>query len=80
MVFLHCGQLEGSDLRTVHILARALVRAKRAGMQARLAFASRELVQVIAFAGLDGVLRTGSGFPPRSANGEGPTRPGAWAA
>lgn len=65
MVFLHCGQIEVPDLRAVHVLARAALGAKRAGVQARLAFASGELRQLIAFTGLEGVLRVAAGFPPR---------------
>ena len=66
MVFLHCGQIEGPDLRTVNLLAGATVRAKRAGSQARLAFVTKELLQLIAFVGLDGVLLLAAGFPPRA--------------
>jgi hypothetical protein len=66
MVFLHCGQIDGPDLRAVHLLAGATLRAKRAGSQARLAFVSRDLLQVIAFVGLEGVLIVAAGFPPRS--------------
>ena len=65
MVFVHCGQIEGPDLRTVDLLARATLRARRAGSQARLAFVSRELLQLIAFVGLDGMLLVAAGFPPR---------------
>ena len=65
MVFLQCGQIEEPDLRTVHLLARATLRAKRAGAQVRLAFARKDLLQLIAFVGLDGVLVVAVGFPPR---------------
>ena len=65
MVYLHCGHIGANDLRTVDLLARATVRAKRAGSQARLAFVSRELLQLIAVVGLDGVLLVAAGFPPR---------------
>lgn len=66
MVFLDCGQIKEPDLRTIHLLAAATLRARRAGAQTRLALARRELLQLIAFVGLDGVLIGGAGFPPRN--------------
>ena len=66
MVFVHCGQIDGPDLRTVDLLARVTLRARRAGNQARLAFVSKELLQLIAFVGLDGMLLLAAGFPPRN--------------
>ena len=80
MVFLHCGQIGRPDLRAVNILAAATLRAKRSGNQARLAFASTELVDLITFVGLDGVLKVAAGFPPRASSGDDLRRPGAAAA
>ena len=79
MVFLHCGQIEGPDLRTVQMLAAATLRTKRRGGQTRLAFVSRELRELIAFVGLDEVLVVAAGFPPQS-SGDDLRRPGAEAA
>jgi ABC-type transporter Mla MlaB component len=80
MVFLHCGQMERPDLRSVQLLARALLGAKRTGNEARLAFASNELLELISLVGLDGVLKVAAGFPPRASSDDDLRRPGAAAA
>jgi hypothetical protein len=65
MVYLHCGRIEAPDLRTVNLLARATLAARRAGGQALLAFVSEDLRRLISFVGMDGVLVFAAGFPPR---------------
>ena len=45
------------DLSTIDALARLQLAAHRLGFEVRLCHASRELKELIAFAGLDGVLR-----------------------
>ena len=65
MVFLHCGRIEAPDLRTVSVLARATLTARRGGGQALLAFVGLDLRRLISFVGLEGVLVFAAGFPPR---------------
>jgi hypothetical protein len=65
VVFLHCGRIEAPDLRTVNVLARATLSARRGGGQALLAFVSQDLRRLISFVGLDEVLVFAAGFPPR---------------
>jgi len=48
--------VERADLATVCALARAALHARRAGTELRLVNTSPELRDVIAFAGLEGVL------------------------
>lgn len=50
------GHLPCVDIRTVGVLARAALNARRQGERLRLVNASPELRELIAFAGLDGVL------------------------
>jgi hypothetical protein len=57
--------MEAPDLRTVSLLARATLNARREGGQARLAFVGLELRRLISFVGLEGVLVFAAGFPPR---------------
>ena len=65
MVILDCARIGAADLRSIQALARATLRARRAGLECRLLYVSRELRQLISLCGLDGVLRATAGFPPR---------------
>ena len=53
------------DLGAVQRLARTTLRARRHGWETRLLYVSMELVQLIAFVGLERVLRVAAGYPPR---------------
>jgi anti-anti-sigma regulatory factor len=46
-----------ADLATIDALARLQLAARRAGLELRLCHASPELVELIAFVGLDEMLR-----------------------
>jgi anti-anti-sigma regulatory factor len=46
-----------ADLATIDALARLQLAARRAGLELRLCSASPELVELIAFVGLDEMLR-----------------------
>ena len=46
-----------ADLTTIDALARAQVAARRVGFEVHICHASRELVELIDFTGLSGVLR-----------------------
>jgi hypothetical protein len=50
------GHLDGADIGTVGALARASVNVRRAGGRLLVVNASPKLHELIAFAGLDGVL------------------------
>ena len=50
------GHLARADLGTVNALARASLHAGRQGVRLRVVNASAELQELVAFAGLDGVL------------------------
>ena len=65
-VILDCARIDNPDLGAIHDLARVTLQARRHGWQTRLLYVSRELTQLIAFLGLQGVLRVAAGFPPRS--------------
>ena len=80
MVYVHCGRIEVPDMKSVQLLATATLRTKRSGGQTRLAFVNKELQQLIAFVGLDGVLVIAAGFPPRASGYDDLRRPGAAAA
>ncbi|MGZ4430273.1 MAG: STAS domain-containing protein [Gaiellales bacterium] len=51
------GALVDPDVATVDALARLQLNARRLGLQVRLCHAPRELRELVAFAGLDDVLR-----------------------
>jgi hypothetical protein len=55
-IVVDAGVLE-PDATTVDVLARVQLAARRVGLEARLRDASGELLDLIAFAGLAGVLR-----------------------
>jgi hypothetical protein len=55
-IVVDAGALE-PDATTVDVLARVQLAARRVGLEARLRDASVELLDLIAFAGLTGVLR-----------------------
>ncbi len=65
MVILDCAPIEQPDLRAIQGLARRTLDARRGGCECRLLYVNRELMQLIAFVGLDGVLVVAAGFPPR---------------
>jgi ABC-type transporter Mla MlaB component len=65
-VILDCARIDNPDLGAIHILATATLQARRDGWQTRLLYVSRELTQLIAFVGLEGILLVAAGFPPRS--------------
>jgi len=64
-VILDCARMGNPDLGAVQTLARSTLHARRHGWETRLLYVSRELVQLIAFVGLERVLRVAAGFPPR---------------
>jgi len=55
------GALVAPNVRTVGVLARLQLTARRRGHEIRLRHASRELQQLLAFVGLDDVLRVEAG-------------------
>jgi ABC-type transporter Mla MlaB component len=58
------GGLSAPDLGTVAALARLQLEARRLGLELRLQRPSRELRELIAFVGLDEVLRVEPGGHP----------------
>jgi hypothetical protein len=65
MVAVDCARVGIPDLWAIQCLARRMLDVRRQGLEGRLLYASAELLRLIAFAGLDGVLRVAAGFPPR---------------
>lgn len=64
-VILDCSPLERVDLGAIDWITRRTLEARRHGLECRLLHARRDLLQLIAFAGLGGVLMAAAGFPPR---------------
>jgi anti-anti-sigma regulatory factor len=56
-VILDCAHVDAADLGAVDCIARRMLDARRDGCECCLRHASNELLELIAFAGLDGVLR-----------------------
>jgi anti-anti-sigma regulatory factor len=65
IVIVDCSPVRRADLSAIQWISRRALDARRRGSESRLLHASRELLQLIAFAGLDGVLIAAAGFPPR---------------
>jgi anti-anti-sigma regulatory factor len=56
-VMLDCAHVDEADMSAVDCIARQVLDARREGCECSLRGASGELLELIAFAGLDGVLR-----------------------
>jgi anti-anti-sigma regulatory factor len=55
-VILDCAQVDEADLSAIDCIARQVLDARRAGCECCLRDASDDLLQLIAFSGLDEVL------------------------
>ena len=65
-VILDCSPIQHANLGSIQWITRRTLDARRQGFQCRLLHVRRELLQLIAFAGLESVLLVAAGFPPRS--------------